>query len=67
MVTEIIEQEDFDAYFHMNIKKWIRDGITEDAVKVCLLKWGKINRYGNPDKPRNKTPDNKHINQLNRW
>ena len=42
MITEIIKNDDIDTGY-MLIRKWIRNGITNDAVCLCRDRWENIN------------------------
>ena len=66
MVTITIKQQNVPRYF-MEIKLWIKNGITNDAIYALRDQWDEINYiYSNTDNVRNKIHfDN--INPVIKW
>ena len=73
MVTQIIKQEEVHPAY-LNINRWIRDGITEDAISLSVKNWRKIyynQNYVIFNKIRNQNYDSvnimSYISELNKW
>ena len=67
MVTEVISKENIQPHFN-DIRYWINNGITHDAVFLNLDEWNAKNEYiSSWYNIRNKNKNYKHIHQLNKW
>lgn len=68
MVTENIKQQDVHQNY-ANTNRWIKIGISNDAVAICTRKWNDIpnNKFSYIVDVRNNNDDDIHKQPLSKW